>query len=176
MSTHTHTIREWSMVLVRWIVGGLFLYMGLSKALDPVGFLKLVREYNVVTNPFLLNAIAAGLPWFEVFCGVLLLTGVAVRGASLMLILMLVPFTILVLNRALDIASVKHLAFCAVKFDCGCGAGEVFICNKLTENALLTIASALFLAGWGKRLSLWYSPAARRSTTAPTATPPATDA
>jgi uncharacterized membrane protein YphA (DoxX/SURF4 family) len=164
------------MVLVRWIVGGLFIYMGLSKALDPVGFLKLVREYDVVTNPFLLNTIAAALPWFEVFCGVLLLTGIAVRGASLMLILMLVPFTIMVLNRALDIASVKHLAFCAVKFDCGCGAGEVFICNKLTENALLTIASALFLAGWGKRLSLWYSPAARQSRTGPDATPPATSA
>jgi len=40
-------------------------------------------------------------PWFEVFCGLLLLTGVAVRGTALTLLLMLVPFTLLVFRRAL---------------------------------------------------------------------------
>jgi uncharacterized membrane protein YphA (DoxX/SURF4 family) len=122
----------------RWILGGLFLGMGLSKVLDPVGFLKLVHEYDLVTSPLLLNLIAGILPWFEVFCGLLLVLGVAVRGTALVAAAMLVPFTLLVLRRALALHAGGDLPFCAIKFDCGCGAGEVFICRKLAENAALT--------------------------------------
>ena len=50
--------------LARWLVGGLFIYMGLNKALHPVDFLKLVHQYELVSTPFLLNAIGAALPWF----------------------------------------------------------------------------------------------------------------
>ncbi len=113
-------------IVARLALGVLFIYMGLMKAMDPVQFLKMVREYEMVHNPILLNLIAASLPWFEVFCGVMLLAGIAVRGIALLLIAMLIPFTILVTKRALAIASAKSLAFCAVKFNCGCGNGEVF--------------------------------------------------
>src|SRR5439155_23601170 len=129
-------------VVARWVLGALFLYMGLKKAMHPVEFLILVRQYGMVSSPFLLNSIAAALPWFEAFCGLLLLAGVAVRGTALMLVVMLVPFTLLVLKRALGIAAAQHLSFCLVKFDCGCGAGEVFICNKLIENCVLTLIAA----------------------------------
>src|SRR5437773_12324453 len=80
-------------VLARWFLGGTFIYMGLVKALNPKEFLELVHQYQMVSAPFVLNSIAAALPWFEVFCGLLLLVGVAVRGTALMLLLMLVPFT-----------------------------------------------------------------------------------
>jgi len=143
--------------LARWVLGALFLYMGLSKALHPEEFLKLVRQYEMVSNPFLLNSIAAVLPWFEAFCGLLLLAGVAVRGTAALLVVMLVPFTLLVLKRALAIAGVKGLPFCLVKFDCGCGAGEVFICNKLLENSLLIFVACALVAGWGRRLALRFS-------------------
>jgi uncharacterized membrane protein YphA (DoxX/SURF4 family) len=155
-STSRRSLVDWLAILVRWGMGGLFIYMGLSKAVQPVEFLKLVREYDMVTNPYLLNAIAIGLPWFEVFCGVLLIAGVAVRGTALMLVLMLIPFTALVLDRALQIADAKSLAFCSVKFDCGCGAGEVYICSKLIENALLTMSSLWLLTGKGQGLALWW--------------------
>jgi uncharacterized membrane protein YphA (DoxX/SURF4 family) len=143
-------------VLSRWVVGGLFVYMGLHKALHPVEFLKLVREYQMVSSPFLLNSIAAALPWFETTCGVLLLAGVAVRGTALMLLGMLVPFTIVVLKRALAIQSVQALAFCAIKFDCGCGTGEVYICHKLVENCGLILLSAWLMAGRGRQFCLRY--------------------
>jgi uncharacterized membrane protein YphA (DoxX/SURF4 family) len=139
-------VPEWAAVVARWLIGALFIYMGLKKAMDPVHFLKLVRQYDLVQSPALLNAIGAGLPWFEAFCGVLLLTGVAVRGTALALVAMLVPFTWLVLRRALELQAQKGLSFCAVKFDCGCGAGEVYICGKLGENIVLTLLSCWLLA------------------------------
>jgi uncharacterized membrane protein YphA (DoxX/SURF4 family) len=150
--------REAAAVAARWWLACLFIYMGLNKALpDPQYFLKLVRQYHMVSTPWLLNSIAAALPWFEVFCGLLLLLGVAVRGSALMLIAMLVPFTSIVFKRALEIAADKHLALCAVKFDCGCGMGEVFICHKAVENTVLLLLSAWLLTGAGRRLCLRFS-------------------
>jgi hypothetical protein len=136
----------------------MFVYMGMKKAVHPDVFLKLVRQYDLTSNSYFLNVIGAGLPWFEVFCGLLLLAGVAVRGAALMLLLMLMAFTPLVLERALTLAAANKLALCLVKFDCGCGAGPVFACNKLVENGLLMVLSAWLLTGRGRRCCVWFSP------------------
>ena len=143
-----------STVLARWLLGAVFLYMGLSKALNPVDFLKLLRQYDCTQSSLLLNSLAAALPWFEVFCGLLLLAGIAVRGTALTLMVMLVPFTLLMLHRALAIQSALAIPFCAVKFDCGCGGGEEFICRKLLENILLVLLSCWLLVGHGRQLSL----------------------
>jgi hypothetical protein len=131
--------------------------MGMHKVLHPVEFLKLVKQYELVTSPPWLNAIAAALPWFEVFCGLLLLAGIAVRGTALNLLLMLAPFTIIVFRRALEISNAKGLAFCAVKFDCGCGAGEVVICHKLLENFALMLFAAWLLTRKRNRLCARFS-------------------
>lgn len=144
-------------VLARWLLGAAFLYLGLNKALHPVEFLKLVRQYDITQNALLLNSIAGALPWFECFCGLLLLAGVAVRGTALTLAAMLVLFTLLVLRRALLLHAALNIPFCAVKFDCGCGAGEEFICRKLLENFLLLVLSAWLLAGRGRQFSLRFS-------------------
>jgi uncharacterized membrane protein YphA (DoxX/SURF4 family) len=144
-------------VLARWLLGAVFLYLGLNKALHPVEFLKLVRQYDLVQSSLLLNSIGAALPWFEIFCGLLLLAGIAVRGTAVMLIVMLVPFTVLVFRRALVLQSTWHIPFCAVKFDCGCGTGEVFICRKLLENFLFIVFSGWLLAGYGRKLCVRHS-------------------
>ena len=154
----TGLARDTAALLARWWLGCVFIFMGLHKALPhPENFVGLVRQYDMVTTPWLLNSIGAALPWFEVVCGVLLLTGVAVRGAALNLIAMLVPFTLIVLKRALALAATSHLPFCAVKFDCGCGAGEVYICHKLVDNAVLLLLSLWLLTGRGQRFCLCFS-------------------
>jgi uncharacterized membrane protein YphA (DoxX/SURF4 family) len=146
-----------SAVLARWLLAAVFLYMGLTKALDPVDFLKLLRQYDLTQSPVLLNSLAGALPWFEVFCGLLLLLGIAVRGTALTLIVMLVPFTALVLHRALLLHAALNIPFCAVKFDCGCGGGAEFVCRKLLENLLLILLSGWLLAGHGRQLSLRFN-------------------
>jgi uncharacterized membrane protein YphA (DoxX/SURF4 family) len=149
-------VLELPTVLARWFLGGYFIYMGLSKALEPVGFLKLVHQYQLTDSPFVLNFIAAALPWFEVFCGLLLIAGIGVRGTALIVVLMLVPFTIVVLHRALAIHALQHIPLCAVKFDCGCGNGEEWICRKIPENSGLIFLAAWLLAGRGRQWCLRY--------------------
>jgi len=129
-------------LLVRWLLGSLFVYMGLQKALHPVEFLKLLRQYDLVQSHLSMNLIAATLPWFEVGCGLLLIAGMAVRGTALVLFVMLVSFTAMVTKRALAIHAAGGGAFCAIQFDCGCGTGAVFICRKLMENLLLALLAA----------------------------------
>jgi len=144
-------------VLSRWLLGAVFLYLGLTKAMHPVEFLKLLRQYDLTQFALLLNSLAALLPWFEIFCGLLLLVGVAVRGTALTLTVMLIAFTLLLWHRALQLQAAWHIPFCAVKFDCGCGTGEEFICQRLLGNVLFTLISAWLLVGRGKQLCLRYS-------------------
>ena len=150
-------------VLARWLLGAGFIYLGLNKALHPVDFLKLMQQYDITQNVLFLNCIAAWLPWFEVFCGLLLLLGVAVRGTALTLLSMLVPFTLLVFYRASILQTLQDIPFCAVKFDCGCGTGEEFVCRKLLENFLLILLSIWLLAGQSCQWCLRFSLAKPRS-------------
>lgn len=130
-------------LVARVFVGAQFVWMGWHKVAEPVEFLKLAREYQLLQSHQLLNLVAIVLPWFEVLCGLLLVAGVAVRGSALLVVTMLVPFTWMVTARAMGIQAAEAIPFCAVRFDCGCGGGVVQICAKLRENLLL-----LLLSGW----------------------------
>jgi uncharacterized membrane protein YphA (DoxX/SURF4 family) len=149
--------RDAASVVVRWLLGVLFVYMGLNKALHPTHFQELILQYNMVSNPVLLNCIAAALPWLEAYCGLLLIAGIAVRGTALLLLLMLAAFTPLIWHRALELAALQQLAFCAIRFDCGCGMGEVYACNKLVENSLLFLLSAWLAVSRRSYLCLRFS-------------------
>ena len=143
-------------LVARVILGIGFLYLGWNKASHPVEFLKLVRQYDLVQNHVALDFIAAVLPWFEVFCGLLLLAGVAVRGTALVCVGMLVPFTWMVFRRAMALKAAGGIPFCAVKFDCGCGTGEEYICGKLLQNGLLILLGVWLVTGQGRKFCLRY--------------------
>jgi uncharacterized membrane protein YphA (DoxX/SURF4 family) len=150
-------VRDITYVLARFILGGMFIYMGFAKAFDPVDFLKLIRQYHMVPESayLFLNLIAVALPWVEILCGLLLVLGIAVRGAGLLLGLLLTGFTIAIFLRALGIYHAQGIPFCAIKFDCGCGAGEVYTCHKLPENAALWVLAWITVFSRSRRWSLW---------------------
>ncbi|MCS7089740.1 MAG: hypothetical protein RMN51_01505 [Verrucomicrobiota bacterium] len=138
---------------VRWFLGLWVGWLGLLKAWDPVLFLKAVRQYGLIDTPWVLNATAILLPWLEVFSALLLLLGIAVRGTAWLLAGMLVGFTVLVGWHGWQLHVAHQMPFCAIRFDCGCGTGEIHLCTKLAENAVL-IGSALWL-GTGRAGQLW---------------------
>lgn len=125
---------------VKWMVSH-----GLVDLSDPVDFMKLVHEYEMIPEqtPWMLNLIAAVLPWAEVLCGLFLIFGIAVRGAALMVLMMLIGFTVVVAMRALHIQQETGQAFCSIKFDCGCGTGEEWICRKIPKNLGLCLLAVV---------------------------------
>ena len=149
---------DWLGVLARWILGATFVYLGGVKALNPVDFLKLLREYDLdlVQSYWWLNAIAGVLPWLEIVCGLLLLAGIAVRGTAVVVSGLLAAFTAAIFHRAMTLMTLKSLAFCAVKFNCGCGNGEVIACHKLVENACLILLALTLAMGHGRKYCFRY--------------------
>lgn len=134
------------LLLARLVLGSDFIYLGAVKAADPVEFLKLIRQFEMIEMPLLLNLVAGVLPWFEIMCGLLVIAGFRLRAATLLILIMLASFTAAVAVRALDMFYAGSVAFCSISFDCGCGGGEVLICRKLLENgALIVLTLAVFM-------------------------------
>ncbi len=146
------------LALARLLMGVLFVWMGSAKIQDPINFLKLMRQYHILDEQsgyWAMNLIAVVLPWMEVVCGAVLLAGVAVRAAGLVSAGMLLVFTPMILTRGLELFHQGAAAnFCDVKFDCGCGAGEVFVCSKLLENSALLLAAVIAILSRSQRFCL----------------------
>jgi uncharacterized membrane protein YphA (DoxX/SURF4 family) len=147
------------LLLARLGVGGMFAYLAYMKLRDPINFLKLTHEYGILPpdQPLFLNLAAVALPWLEMVCAVALLLGIGRRGAALLVTGMLLFFTPMLFLRAWGMyTAVGHpfTTFCAVKFDCGCGTGEVFICPKLAENVVLLLGALIALFSASRRFCL----------------------
>ena len=134
------------MLAARLVLGGFFVYYGWYKIAHPDAFLQALRGYEVlpVSPPELMNVTAVTLPWVEVICGALLLTGAWLRPAAALTLGLTVVFTVAVTGRAFAESAASSLSLCSVQFECGCGPRPVFFCAKLAENVLL-ISLAVFV-------------------------------
>jgi len=94
------------LLLVRLIVGAVFIYASLDKLAEPAAFAQSVANYRLVPLP-LLHLFAWLLPILEAVCGVALILGWQRRGAALLIAAMTVMFIIAIaaaLIRDLDIS------------------------------------------------------------------------
>lgn len=147
MSLRACFARGHASLAARLVLGAVFLWLGGVKALDPAAFVKLVRQFDVLASPPALNLVGALLPWSEIVFGLLLLAGVLARGAALAAFLLLAAFTAAIAARAVALHGATAAAFCSLRFDCGCGTGEVYVCAKLAENTgLAALALVVLLA------------------------------
>ncbi len=103
-------IRNKPLLLVfRVVLGGLFIYAGVVKVVDPLDFAQDIRNYRLVGQSLSFVA-AVVLPWLEILAGAFLIAGIWKRGAALVITGLLVFFIVLTLvtmARGLDV-------------DCGC--------------------------------------------------------
>ena len=93
-------------LLVRVLLGGLFIVASLDKIVDPYAFTTSILNYKVIDSTFA-TATATFLPWLELLCGIGLILGLYPRGSLLLITAMLIVFTILVasaLFRGFDIS------------------------------------------------------------------------
>jgi putative oxidoreductase len=87
------------------IVGGIFIYAGVIKALDPVQFANDIDNYK--TLPWFISVrLAFYLPWLEIFCGLAVVFRFLYRGGLSILTALIAVFiaaTIAAKMRGLDI-------------------------------------------------------------------------
>jgi len=100
--------------IVRVVLGGLFIFAGITKIYDPATFATELDRYQLL--PWKICVAAAHyLPWVEFLSGLCLFLKAFERGALLLITLLLSVFTL-----ALASALVRGL-----NIDCGC-FGQVF--------------------------------------------------
>ena len=95
--------------LIAIIIGGLFIYAGAVKIIDPVEFARDIDNYKMLAwQPSVWLALY--LPWLEIFCGLALITRVLYRGSV---------FIVTTLMSLFIIASVVAKAR-GLDVSCGC--------------------------------------------------------
>lgn len=72
---------KWLSRAMELLTGAVFIYAGVLKALDPVGFANDIENYHILPWPIGVR-LAFYLPWLEIACGLALLLGRA-RDAAL---------------------------------------------------------------------------------------------
>lgn len=91
--------------ILEFIVGGIFIYAGVIKALDPVRFANDIDNYKIL--PWAISVrLAFYLPWLEIFCGLALVLRILYRGGLSILSALIGIFivaTIAAKIRGLDI-------------------------------------------------------------------------
>jgi len=91
--------------IVALIVGGIFIYAGVIKVMDPIGFARDIDNYHML--PWVISVrLAFYLPWLEIFCGLAVLCGLFYRGGLLILDALISIFiiaSIVAKARGLDI-------------------------------------------------------------------------
>src|SRR5713101_8075074 len=77
--------------IVDVILGGIFIYAGAIKALDPIQFANDIDNYK--TLPWFISVrLAFYLPWLEIFCGLALIFGFLYRGGLSILTALILIF------------------------------------------------------------------------------------
>lgn len=105
MQMRFHLFGKQPVVIVRWVLGGIFALASVDKILHPQAFAELIYHYQILPGA-LINLTALTLPWLELLLGVLLISGWWLRPAVILTNLLLVAFfgaLLYNLARGLDI-------------------------------------------------------------------------
>ena len=146
-------LKNIGVVALRWLLGGVFVFSGLVKCVDPVGtsiFVeKYLATYSLDSFIYLSLPIAVVLSSVEVMMGILLIIGMFRRRVAVASTLLLIVFTVITLLSAtlLPIG------------DCGCFGDAVKLTpwQTFAKNVLLLAASILLWRNSEKSEHSWRS-------------------
>lgn len=133
------------LLVFRLVLAAVFIYAALHKIGKPLAFADEIHMYGVVDYGAPLYVMAIALPWLELLCGLSLLTGVFLRGASLILLGLNALFLAVIAVRTVAYLR-EGTPFFKIYFDCGCGFGATYAWKKLLEDTLYLLFSVVLLA------------------------------
>lgn len=134
-------LKRYLPLVMRIVLGGIFIYAGITKIADPVGFAGSIAAYRILPY-FGSYLVAAILPWVEVISGLLIASGFRVKGGAVVIALLNVVFI-----AALASALVRGL-----DIDCGCfknGGSKGSPWSALLRDLVFLAMTALVL--WWER-------------------------
>ena len=125
--------------IVALIIGGIFIYAGVIKAMDPIAFANDIDNYKILPWPLVVR-LAFYLPWLELLCGLALILRFFYRGG-----LFILTGLTFVFIAASVIAKVRGL-----DITCGCfghaSKNWNFSGHLALDLAILAALSALWLS------------------------------
>ena len=132
-------INPYLILLIRCLLGLVFVYASYDKILDPGKFARDIANYHIV--PFgLENSIAIILPWLELLIGAGIILGIFLDGSVVLSGSFLILFIFMIFQAMMR----------GFNIECGCGLkeGQIVGVGKIYENfALLGITYILSLRG-----------------------------
>ena len=144
-------LKHISLVALRWLLGGVFIFSGLVKCVDPVGtsiFVeKYLATYSLEAMLYLALPIAVLLATLEVMLGILLIIGVLRKCVTFSVTILLLLFTIITLLSA----TVLPIG------DCGCFGDAVKLTpwQTFAKNVVLLTVALLLLRNTEDRHHVW---------------------
>jgi uncharacterized membrane protein YphA (DoxX/SURF4 family) len=115
----------------RLILGAVFIYASIDKALHPLAFAQIIHNYRIMP-PNLINFAAVILPWIELLAGALIIIGFKIRGSNLIIGGLLVIYIVL-----LSITAAR-----GINVNCGCFSTAATVRSNLIA---VTIRDAILL-------------------------------
>ncbi len=106
----------------RVILGIIFLWASYGKILEPELFARIVYNYRILPDG-LIKPAALVLPWVEAICGIMLVTGYMVKGAALIVNLLMMTFILALISSS----------YRGIDVSCGCFS----LASDKTENIFM---------------------------------------
>ncbi len=131
--SNTSKIHHIISIIIRFVLGAIFITAGIPKILDTASFAGVVYNYHLLPDMFI-NVFAITLPWLEVLIGGMLIMGIWMPGTVILYNLLMISFiAALLLNvaRGLDIS-------------CGCFStdpGDIIDMDTIFRDIIIFIAS-----------------------------------
>lgn len=105
---------RWVLLLLRFVVGGVFVYAGILKLFNPQAFADSIATFQILP-PITINLVAMALPPLEILAGGMVVLGLSVARAASVLAILTWAFMMALLQAGLR----------GLEVDCGCfGGGE----------------------------------------------------
>lgn len=134
--------RLWLARVCGWVLGGVFIYAGIIKVLDPAMLAGQIRNYQLLPW-WAIHPAAIVLPWVEILAGLLLVAGAWAIEATLVLTGLL----------GLFLAAIGWAMHQGLDIECGCFAGHTKVGPARLAEDLALLAVAM-LGLWARRRTL----------------------
>ncbi len=124
-------------IIIRFILGAIFIAAGIPKILDTASFASVVYNYHLLPDIFI-NIFAITLPWLEVIIGAFLIMGIWMPGTVIIYNLLMIAFI-----GALTFNTIRGL-----DISCGCfgsESGDIIDMDTILRDIIILSASMYLL-------------------------------